>query len=62
MANLYEMKNHFMEEEETGGEDMQYSIGMQTFQSIIERECVYVDKTDLVYQLAKNVHKTTKSV
>lgn len=54
MANLYEMKNCFMEEEEMGGEDMQYTIGMQTFQSIIERECVYVDKTDLVYQLAKN--------
>ena len=32
---------------------MIYPIGVQTFETIIDRECVYVDKTDLVYELAK---------
>lgn len=31
---------------------MKYPIGMQTFDQIIERGFVYVDKTDLVYSLA----------
>ena len=31
---------------------MKYPIGMQTFEQIVERVFVYVDKTDLVYSLA----------
>ena len=31
-----------------------YPIGIQTFSKIIERDCVYVDKTALVYQLAQD--------
>jgi len=35
---------------------MKYPIGTQTFSTLIERGMVYVDKTDLVYQLAqKNI-------
>ena len=35
---------------------MKYPIGTQTFSKIIEEGMVYVDKTDLVYQLAqKNI-------
>lgn len=33
---------------------MKYPIGIQTFEHIIEGGFVYVDKTDLVYRLAKN--------
>ena len=33
---------------------MKYPIGIQTFEHIIEGDFVYVDKTDLVYRLAKN--------
>ena len=33
---------------------MLYPIGVQTFEKIIERNFVYVDKTDLVYELARN--------
>ncbi|MCQ2550481.1 MAG: ATP-binding protein [Lachnospiraceae bacterium] len=55
MVNFYETESAYLANIETGkGDDMQYTIGMQTFQTIIERECVYVDKTDLVYKLAKN--------
>ena len=32
---------------------MLYPISVQTFETIIDRKCVYVDKTDLVYELAK---------
>ena len=32
---------------------MKYPIGIQTFETIIEEEYTYVDKTDLVYSLAK---------
>ena len=32
---------------------MKYPIGTQTFSTIIEENMVYVDKTDLVYQLAQ---------
>ncbi len=32
---------------------MKYPIGTQTFSTIIEEDMVYVDKTDLVYQLAQ---------
>lgn len=32
---------------------MLYPIGVQDFGKLIERNCVYVDKTDLVYQLAR---------
>lgn len=31
---------------------MNYPISIQTFETIIDRKCVYVDKTDLVYELA----------
>ena len=31
---------------------MKYPVGIQTFEQIIERDFVYVDKTDLVYSLA----------
>ncbi len=31
---------------------MIYPIGIQTFDQIIERGFVYVDKTDMVYSLA----------
>ena len=31
---------------------MKYPVGIQTFNQIIERDFVYVDKTDLVYSLA----------
>ena len=30
-----------------------YPVGIQTFSDIIERGCVYVDKTDLIYKLTK---------
>lgn len=32
---------------------MKYPISVQTFETIIDRDCVYVDKTDLVYELAQ---------
>ena len=32
---------------------MRYPIGVQTFEEIINGEYVYVDKTDLVYNLAR---------
>lgn len=32
---------------------MRYPIGIQTFETIIKENCVYVDKTDLVYDLAQ---------
>jgi len=32
---------------------MKYPIGTQTFRTLIEYDMVYVDKTDLVYQLAQ---------
>ena len=32
---------------------MRYPIGIQTFEKIIEGNYVYVDKTDLVYSLAR---------
>ena len=32
---------------------MKYPIGIQTFSNIIEDGFVYVDKTDMVYSLAK---------
>ena len=32
---------------------MKYPIGTQTFSTLIEEGMVYVDKTDLVYQLAQ---------
>ena len=31
---------------------MKYPIGIQSFEDIIKREFVYVDKTDFVYKLA----------
>ena len=33
---------------------MKYPIGIQTFEKVIQRGCVYVDKTDLVYSLVKD--------
>ena len=30
-----------------------YPVGIQTFSDIINRGCVYVDKTDLIYKLTK---------
>lgn len=30
-----------------------YPVGIQTFCDIIKKECVYVDKTDLIYKLTK---------
>ena len=33
---------------------MKYPIGIQTFDKIILGDYVYVDKTDLIYQLVKN--------
>ena len=30
-----------------------YPVGIQTFSDIIKKECVYVDKTDLIYKLTK---------
>ena len=33
---------------------MRYPIGVQTFETIIKENYVYVDKTDLVYNLAQN--------
>jgi len=35
------------------GIDMRYPIGIQTFETIINGNYVYVDKTDLVYDLAQ---------
>lgn len=32
---------------------MRYPIGIQTFEKIIEGDYVYVDKTDLVYNLTR---------
>ena len=32
---------------------MKYPISVQTFEKIINSGCVYVDKTDLVYELAQ---------
>ena len=32
---------------------MRYPIGIQTFETIIKENCVYVDKTDLVFDLAQ---------
>lgn len=32
-------------------ETRRYPIGTQTFSTIIEENCVYVDKTDLVYKM-----------
>ena len=32
--------------------ERKYPVGIQTFSEIIRRRCVYVDKTDLVWQLA----------
>lgn len=34
---------------------MKYPIGIQTFDKIILGDYVYVDKTDLIYQLVKMV-------
>ena len=34
-----------------------YPIGMQTFSELIERNCVYIDKTDLVYRLTHDFGK-----
>ena len=34
-------------------ETRRYPIGTQTFSTIIEENCVYVDKTDLVYKMTK---------
>ncbi|MDD6825535.1 MAG: AAA family ATPase, partial [Oscillospiraceae bacterium] len=33
---------------------MRYPIGVQTFEEMINRDYVYVDKTDLVYSLAQS--------
>jgi hypothetical protein len=33
---------------------MKFPIGIQTFEKVIQRGCVYVDKTDLVYSLVKD--------
>lgn len=30
-----------------------YPVGIQKFSDIIKKECVYVDKTDLIYKLTK---------
>ena len=32
---------------------MKYPVGIQSFSDIIQSDYVYVDKTDLVYSLAK---------
>ena len=33
------------------GQERRYPIGMQTFSEIRRRECVYIDKTGLIYDL-----------
>ena len=33
---------------------MRYPIGVQTFEEMINRDYVYVDRTDLVYSLAQS--------
>ena len=38
----------------SGSLDKTYPIGIQTFESIIERNCYYVDKTRLVHKLANS--------
>ena len=37
---------------------MRYPIGIQTFEQIIQDGYVYVDKTDLVYELVKGDRKS----
>ena len=44
---------HRLTFEKKGRLDMLYPIGVQTFETIRERNYVYVDKTDLVYNLAQ---------
>ena len=39
---------------ETKVERMKYPIGIQDFEKIIQDGYVYVDKTEMVYQLAHN--------
>ena len=39
---------------ETTVERMKYPIGIQDFEKIIQNGYVYVDKTEMVYQLAHN--------
>ena len=45
-----EKKNTFVDE---NGEIMNYPIGIQTFEKIRNNDFAYVDKTALVYRLAK---------
>ena len=33
---------------------MKFPIGIQSFEQIIEDEYIYIDKTDLVYDLTQN--------
>ena len=50
MLSAMEKKNTFVDE---NGEIMNYPIGIQTFEKIRNNDFAYVDKTALVYRLAK---------
>ena len=38
---------------EINNEDVKYPVGIQNFESLLRDDYVYVDKTALIYQLAK---------
>lgn len=42
-----------MEMCETNKTNMKYPIGIETFDKVISGDCVYVDKTSLVYMLER---------
>ena len=46
------LDNNGLKRTEGKHKKMRYPIGVQTFEEMINRKYVYVDKTDLVYDLA----------
>jgi len=52
LKSLPVMKNLIKFAQENNNEDMNYPIGIQTFSRITKEDYVYVDKTDLVWNLA----------
>ena len=36
---------------------MKYPIGIQTFSEIINKKCIYVDKTEIIYKLTNESSK-----